>query len=61
MEHTYSELKERLPFIDWDGKAPLIAKINELKKERNAIILCHNYQTPDIYYGVADGFNKSSQ
>jgi quinolinate synthase len=34
--------------------APLTLEINALKKERNAILLAHSYQTPDIVYGVAD-------
>jgi quinolinate synthase len=33
---------------------PLIAEIEALKKERNAVVLAHNYMTPDIFHGVAD-------
>ncbi|MDQ3022945.1 MAG: quinolinate synthase NadA [bacterium] len=34
--------------------APLTVRINQLKAEKNAVILAHSYQTPDILYGVAD-------
>jgi quinolinate synthase len=43
-----------LPEFDWDAAQDLIADINRLKAERNAIVLAHNYMTPDIYHGVAD-------
>ncbi len=33
---------------------PIIADINRLKAERNAVVIAHNYMTPDIFYGVAD-------
>jgi quinolinate synthase len=39
--------------------APLTLEINALKRERNAIILAHSYQTPDIVYGVADEVGDS--
>ncbi len=43
-----------LPDVEIAALAPLIEEIEALKKQRNAIVLAHNYITPDIYHGVAD-------
>ena len=43
-----------LPEIDWIMAQADIDTINRLKAERNAVVLAHNYMTPDIYHGVAD-------
>ncbi len=50
----YDRLRNVIPDFEWPVHAPWIARINELKQQRNAIILAHNYQTPEIFHGVAD-------
>ena len=43
-----------LPDIERTMLEPLIAEIDELKRQRNAVVLAHNYMTPDIFHGVSD-------
>jgi quinolinate synthase len=51
---AWEKVKRHVTPMEWRLQAPLIAEINRLKRAKNAVILAHNYMTPEIFHGVGD-------
>jgi quinolinate synthase len=51
---VFARVRRVLPEMEWPVHAPYVDAIREWKRRRNAVILAHNYQTPEIFHGVAD-------
>jgi quinolinate synthase len=60
-QYTHGEHLERyvrvsrlMPLMEWEAHFDLVREVQALKHERNAIVLAHNYQRPEIFHAIAD-------
>jgi quinolinate synthase len=60
-DHLYARVKHVITPMEWPAYAPLIAAINRIKAEKNAVILAHNYMTSEIFHCVGDFRGDSLQ
>ena len=60
-DHLYELVEHVIPPVEWPAYAPLIAAINRMKRQKNAVILAHNYMTSEIFFCVGDFRGDSLQ
>ncbi len=61
LKPLYARIERVISPFEWAGYAPYIKAIRDLKREKNAVILAHNYMTPEVFHGVGDILGDSLQ